>query len=91
MSHTAPPRLSARELQILRLLLDGSTYPAIAHHLRLSPHTVDTYLRRIRAKTGASNQFQLAVVACRIHGLPDEAPGLTVTAGTGAPGRIPTG
>jgi transcriptional regulator with XRE-family HTH domain len=40
----------------------GLTNESIARRLRLSPHTVDTYLRRIRAKTGTANRAQLAVL-----------------------------
>ncbi|QKW21293.1 helix-turn-helix transcriptional regulator [Kitasatospora sp. NA04385] len=55
--------LSRREHQVLELLTHGATYAAIARRLQLSPHTVDTYLRRIRAKTGATNRIQLALLA----------------------------
>ncbi|MFJ9605981.1 response regulator transcription factor [Kitasatospora sp. NPDC101176] len=55
--------LSQRECQVLELLTQGATYGAIARRLELSPHTVDTYLRRIRAKTGTSNRIQLALLA----------------------------
>jgi DNA-binding CsgD family transcriptional regulator len=69
---SAPTRasFSRRELEVLELLVEGATYAAIARRLQLSPHTVDTYLRRIRAKTGATNQVQLTLVACRVHGVP---------------------
>jgi DNA-binding CsgD family transcriptional regulator len=51
--------LSKREQEVLTHLVDGQTYTAIARRMGLSPHTVDTYLRRIRAKTGATNRMQL--------------------------------
>ncbi|MEV7177018.1 LuxR C-terminal-related transcriptional regulator [Kitasatospora sp. NPDC093679] len=71
----APARaaFSRRELEVLELLVEGASYAAIARRLELSPHTVDTYLRRIRAKTGATNQIQLTLLACRVHGLPTAA------------------
>jgi DNA-binding CsgD family transcriptional regulator len=59
-------RLSAREREVLRLLAGGRTYSAIARRMGLSPHTVDTYLRRIRAKTGISNRIQLALLAAAV-------------------------
>ncbi|WP_330458452.1 helix-turn-helix transcriptional regulator [Streptomyces sp. NBC_00820] len=65
---------SPRELQILELLVQGAGYAAIARRLQLSRHTVDTYMRRIRAKTGATNQVQLAVLACQVHGVSAAAP-----------------
>ncbi|MFD8979897.1 response regulator transcription factor [Streptomyces sp. NPDC059564] len=68
---TATPALSGREVQVLELLAEGATYDGIAHRLHLSPHTVDTYLRRIRSKTGATNRVQLALFAfSHGHGLP---------------------
>ncbi|MCQ8769046.1 response regulator transcription factor [Streptomyces telluris] len=59
------PALTGRERQVLRLLSSGDTISSIARQLRLSPHTVDTYLRRLRTKTGAANRTQLAVYAVR--------------------------
>jgi DNA-binding CsgD family transcriptional regulator len=60
------PALSPREQEVLALLAGGSTYEAIARTLGLSPHTVDTYLRRLRAKTGSSNRTQLMMLALRL-------------------------
>ncbi|MFI0939395.1 response regulator transcription factor [Streptomyces sp. NPDC021020] len=55
--------LSDREREVLVELASGSTYAAIARRMQLSPHTVDSYLRRIRAKTGAHNRVQLVIYA----------------------------
>ncbi|MEW2514703.1 helix-turn-helix transcriptional regulator [Streptomyces sp. NPDC046870] len=63
--HTQP--LSPRELEILRRLPSGGTYDAIARGLGISRHTVDTYIRRIRAKVGAANRTQLVVLALRLE------------------------
>ncbi|GGX83459.1 response regulator transcription factor [Streptomyces hiroshimensis] len=68
------PALTGREQQVLHLLSSGDTISAIARQLRLSPHTVDTYLRRLRTKTGAVNRTQLAVYAVR-HGLAGRSAG----------------
>jgi len=57
------PALTVREHQVLEHLAEGATCQAIARRLNLSPHTVDTYLRRIRSKTGATNRTQLALLA----------------------------
>ncbi|MFF2546053.1 response regulator transcription factor [Kitasatospora sp. NPDC058063] len=68
---TATPALSRREVEVLELLARGATYDTIARRLQLSPHTVDTYLRRIRSKTGATTRMQLALFAfTHGHGLP---------------------
>lgn len=58
-----PPVFTARERELLGHLAQGATDRAIAHRMSLSPHTVDTYLRRLRHKTGTSNRIQLAIVA----------------------------
>lgn len=61
---TAPAALlSRRERQVLTHMAHGLTYDEIAQHMTLSRHTVDTYIRRIRAKTGARNRMQLLMCA----------------------------
>ncbi len=60
------PPLSRREREVLALLARGETYGTIARHMGLSPHTVDTYLRRLRDKTGATNRTQLVCLAFRL-------------------------
>ncbi|MFH9089292.1 response regulator transcription factor [Streptomyces sp. NPDC017673] len=59
--------LSPREREILSRLPGGGTYDAIARGLGISRHTVDTYMRRIRAKVGAANRTQLVVLALRLE------------------------
>lgn len=60
--------LSARELQVLRLIAAGKTVKAIAAELSLSGKTIATYRARIAEKTGMSTNVQLARYAFR-HGL----------------------
>lgn len=48
--------LTAREVQILRLLADGHTDPSIATALHLSPNTVKAHMRRIFTKLGARSR-----------------------------------
>ncbi|MFI9504904.1 response regulator transcription factor [Nocardia sp. NPDC052566] len=55
--------LSKREQEVLALVSRGLTYAAVARSLRISVHTVDTYLRRIRRKTSISSMAELAIVA----------------------------
>lgn len=66
--HTAVPEsaITPREREVLAHLAQGCTYRMIAHHMSLSPHTVDTYLRRLRTKTGSRNRTQLAQLAFRL-------------------------
>ncbi|MFE0105797.1 response regulator transcription factor [Streptomyces sp. NPDC059009] len=61
-----PPALTHREQQVLTLLAGGDTYWSIARQLKISPHTVDTYLRRLRGKTGATNRTQLTLLAFQL-------------------------
>ncbi|MFF4119269.1 response regulator transcription factor [Streptomyces sp. NPDC001714] len=58
--------LSVREREVLRHLADGLTYTSIARRMDLSPHTVDTYLRRIRDKSGARSRVGLLRLAIAV-------------------------
>jgi DNA-binding NarL/FixJ family response regulator len=51
--------LSTRESQVLTHIAHGLTHSQIASRLRISPHTVDTYVKRIRAKLGIGNKAEL--------------------------------
>jgi len=55
--------LSEREDQVLRQISQGLTHGQIATRLGISPHTVDTYVKRIRAKLGVGNKAELTWVA----------------------------
>ncbi|MFF4935245.1 response regulator transcription factor [Streptomyces griseofuscus] len=68
LSETALPALtlSPREREVLAHLAQGCTYRIIARRMGLSPHTVDTYVRRLRGKTGLDNRIQLAHLAYRL-------------------------
>lgn len=60
-----PPvqHLSEREEQVLRQISQGLTHGQIATRLGISQHTVDTYVKRIRAKLGAGNKAELTRAA----------------------------
>jgi DNA-binding NarL/FixJ family response regulator len=60
---SAGPQLSEREEQVLRQISCGLTHGQIATRLRISPHTVDTYVKRIRAKLGVGNKAELTRAA----------------------------
>ncbi|MGW7045743.1 response regulator transcription factor [Streptomyces avermitilis] len=70
-------KLSQRELEVLVHLAQGHTYKNIARRMGLSLHTVDTYVRRIRGKTGVTNRVELTVLAAAAgHGArPESAAG----------------
>jgi DNA-binding NarL/FixJ family response regulator len=56
-------RLSEREDQVLDQIAHGLTHGQIATRLGISPHTVDTYVKRIRAKLGVGNKAELTRAA----------------------------
>jgi DNA-binding NarL/FixJ family response regulator len=56
-------QLSDREEEVLRQISRGLTHGQIATRLRISPHTVDTYVKRIRAKLGVGNKAELTRAA----------------------------
>ena len=59
--------LSAREIEVLRLLMEGETDSQIADELNLSIETVHTRVKNILAKTGYTTRTKLAV-AVRVSG-----------------------
>ncbi len=60
--------LSPREAQVLRLLHDGLSVPAIAADMFISVSTAKTYVARLYEKLGAANRAQ-ALMAAMHHGL----------------------
>ncbi|MFG2986625.1 response regulator transcription factor [Streptomyces sp. NPDC048258] len=55
--------LSAREHQVLRMLVQGLTHDQTARRLGISCHTVDTYVKRARGKLGVGNKAELVRAA----------------------------
>lgn len=55
--------LSARERQVLRALVKGSSSTVIGRQLSLSPKSVDTYRHRIMVKLGVNNRAELIRLA----------------------------
>ena len=58
---TSPSRgnpfgLTAREIEVLRLVTQGLTYTQIAEQLIISPRTVDAHLRSIYGKLGVTSR-----------------------------------
>jgi two-component system, NarL family, invasion response regulator UvrY len=67
---SAHERLSARESQVLRMMVAGESLTVIASHLAINIKTVSTYRRRILEKLGVTSNAQLVQYAVR-HGLVD--------------------
>lgn len=64
-----PPevRLSPREKEVLRLITSGYTHDQVGRRIGVSRHTVDTYVKRLRAKLNAGNKAELASAAWRLR------------------------
>ena len=58
--------LSPREKQVLALLTDGMSVPAIAGSMFVSPSTAKTYVARLYEKLGACNRAQAIMTALRL-------------------------
>jgi two-component system, NarL family, response regulator LiaR len=72
IEHLKPPspsptigQLSQREMDVLKLVVDGYSNPEIAAALYLSPNTVKTHIRGIMNKLSVDDRVQAAVVALR--------------------------
>jgi DNA-binding CsgD family transcriptional regulator len=69
-----PAGLTARELDVLRLLVRGSSNRDIASTLRISENTAANHVRSILFKTGAANRTQVAMMAASQHWLAEPQP-----------------
>ena len=68
---SAPPQLSPRELDVLRLVVAGCDNGEIAKRLYVSASTVKHHVSAALEKLGVDNRIQAAVMAVRL-GLVDE-------------------
>ncbi len=59
------PTLTPRELEVLRLIVEGADNVAIGQALSISPHTVKQYVTNIFEKLGVRSRVQAAVYAVR--------------------------
>jgi predicted ATPase/class 3 adenylate cyclase/DNA-binding CsgD family transcriptional regulator len=55
-SPTSPAGLSAREVEVLRLVAQGLTNEQVAEQLIISPRTVNTHLKAVYSKIGVSSR-----------------------------------
>ena len=49
-------RLSAREMEVLKLVVEGNTSVQLATQLGLSPKSIDTYRSRLRSRRGLDDR-----------------------------------
>jgi DNA-binding NarL/FixJ family response regulator len=59
------PRLSPRELDVLRLLVAGHHDREIATALRISPRTIQTHVASLFAKFGVNSRVEVTAIAIR--------------------------
>jgi DNA-binding CsgD family transcriptional regulator len=71
----APHGLTARELEVLRLLGTGATNTEIGRRLYMSPKTASVHVSAILRKLGVTGRVQAATVAERMGLLSDESGG----------------
>ena len=64
----ATDQLSPRQLDVLRLLVQGKSTGQIAGELHLAPETVRNHIRRLLAALGARTRLEATLIALR-HGL----------------------
>ena len=60
-----PHDLSQREVEVLRLVVEGMTDGEIAKELYLSPRTISTYLSSIYNKLGVNSRAAAAAITVR--------------------------
>jgi NarL family two-component system response regulator LiaR len=68
--HTLPETLTARELEVVRLVAQGRSNHAIAQALVISEKTVKTHISNVLGKLQLCDRTQLAIYAIK-HGLVD--------------------
>jgi DNA-binding NarL/FixJ family response regulator len=61
-----PTNLTPRELEVLQLLVDGSSNRVIAAQLFISNHTVRNHVQRILTKLGVHSKLEAVAAATRI-------------------------
>jgi len=69
-----PPRLTPREREIVRLVVEGRKNREIADALSISPGTVKVHLMHIFEKAGVEDRLQLALLARRLLSPEPEEP-----------------
>lgn len=62
----APPALTEREIDVLRLLAQGQSNKEIAHRLHVVEDTVKTHVRHILAKLNVQSRTQAVLCALRL-------------------------
>ena len=77
-SETPQTTLTARETEVLRLLVEGASVAQVGRSLFMSPSTVKTHIGKIYEKLGAHNRASAVIAAVRL-GLVADNPGRTAS------------
>lgn len=67
------PHLTAREEEVLKMILMARSNREIAHQLGIEERTVKAHVGRLMRKTGAENRIELSVRALNLSLIPGEA------------------
>jgi DNA-binding NarL/FixJ family response regulator len=67
------PRMSARELEVLALLAEGLTVPAVAQRLFIAESTAKSHVSRIYVKLGVGSRSQALLAAIQLGMVPPPA------------------
>ncbi len=65
-AETPQTNLTAREAEVLRLLVEGSSVAQVGRQLFMSPSTVKTHIGKIYEKLGAHNRASAVIAAVRL-------------------------
>jgi DNA-binding NarL/FixJ family response regulator len=63
--HLAEEALTAREIEVLRLVAEGNRNKDIAERLFISEETVKVHVKHVMDKLGASDRTQAVAIAIR--------------------------
>ncbi|MFF2120263.1 LuxR C-terminal-related transcriptional regulator [Kitasatospora sp. NPDC058184] len=80
--------LARREVETLRLIAQGYTHGQIARLMALSEATVNTYVKRIRAKLNAGNKAELTRKAIELGYVDETGPEPAASPGPTAPAAV---
>jgi DNA-binding NarL/FixJ family response regulator len=65
-AHSPQTTLTARETEVLRLLVEGASVAQVGRQLFMSPSTVKTHIGKIYDKLGAHNRASAVIAAVRL-------------------------
>ena len=61
------PKLTARELEVLKLMVEGLNNTQIAGKLMVSPSTIKSHVSSILSKLGVASRTEAVTLALRTH------------------------